>query len=103
MAIGAAKAPWHYIFRSGEVSGINWRRPRGRGLRPISRYLDAKLGWGGVITGEFSVVEIPGGHSDMLLEPQVQLTAAKLAMCSRDLQQQVGWNDRGGCRATQEC
>jgi oxalate---CoA ligase len=57
-----------------------------RGLRAISRYLDAKLGWGSVIAGEFSVVEIQGGHGDMFLEPQVQLTAAKLASYLRDLQ-----------------
>jgi acyl-CoA synthetase (AMP-forming)/AMP-acid ligase II/thioesterase domain-containing protein/acyl carrier protein len=50
-----------------------------RSLRPISRYLDAKLGWGGVITGELDVVEIQGGHDDMFYEPQVQRVAAELA------------------------
>jgi acyl-CoA synthetase (AMP-forming)/AMP-acid ligase II/thioesterase domain-containing protein len=55
-----------------------------RSLRPISRYLDEKLGWSGLIAGEFNVVEIQGGHSDMLCEPQVQNTAAKMAECLRD-------------------
>jgi thioesterase domain-containing protein len=49
-----------------------------RSLRAISRYLDWKLGWGDVIVGEFDVVEIQGGHGDMLGEPQVQCTAANL-------------------------
>src|SRR5215467_920074 len=50
-----------------------------RSLRAISRYLDWKLGWDGVIAGEFDVVEIQGGHRDMFNEPEVQRTAATLA------------------------
>ena len=50
-----------------------------RSLRPITKYLDETLGWGGFIAGEFNIVEIQGGHSDMLCEPQIQKTAAKLA------------------------
>src|SRR5262249_8068599 len=50
-----------------------------RSLRPISRYLDCKLGWGGVITGEFDVVEVRGDHGDMFDEPEVRRTAATLA------------------------
>ena len=50
-----------------------------RSLRAISRYLDWKLGWGDVTAGEFDVVEIRGGHGDMLEEPQVQSTARNLA------------------------
>jgi acyl-CoA synthetase (AMP-forming)/AMP-acid ligase II/thioesterase domain-containing protein/acyl carrier protein len=49
-----------------------------RSLRAVSKYLDWKLGWAGVIAGDFDVVEIPGGHEDML-GPQVQCTAVKLA------------------------
>jgi hypothetical protein len=56
-----------------------------RSLRAISRYLDANLGWDSVITGEFDVIEIQGGHEDMFDEPQVQRTAAKLAACLQDL------------------
>jgi thioesterase domain-containing protein len=56
-----------------------------RSLRPISRYLDAKLGWGSVIAGEFDVVEIQGGHDDMFYEPQVQRVAAELAACLRSV------------------
>jgi hypothetical protein len=40
-----------------------------RSLRAISKYLDWKLGWGSVITGEFNVIESEGGHSDMFNEP----------------------------------
>jgi thioesterase domain-containing protein/acyl carrier protein len=50
-----------------------------RGLRPISRYLDWRLGWGGVIKGPVDVVEVEGGHSDMFDEPGVRRTAAALA------------------------
>lgn len=50
-----------------------------RSLRPVSRYLDEKLGWGSAIVGEFSVVEIQRGHEDMFCEPQVQRVAAELA------------------------
>jgi acyl-CoA synthetase (AMP-forming)/AMP-acid ligase II/thioesterase domain-containing protein/acyl carrier protein len=55
-----------------------------RSLRAISRYLDWQLGWGGVIAGEFDVVEIQGGHGDMFDEREVQRTAAKLAAYLRD-------------------
>jgi oxalate---CoA ligase len=55
-----------------------------RSLRPISRYLDEKLGWSGLIAGEFNVVEIQGGHMDMFCELQVQNTAAKMVECLRD-------------------
>jgi len=34
-------------------------------------YLDRKLGWAGVITGERDVVEIQGGHGDMLDGPRL--------------------------------
>jgi acetoacetyl-CoA synthetase len=50
-----------------------------RSLQAITRYLDWKLAWGGVIAGEFDIVESRGGHSQMLDEPEVQRTAAKLA------------------------
>jgi thioesterase domain-containing protein len=56
-----------------------------RGFRAVSRHLDAKLGWSSVISGEFNVVEIQGGHGDMLCEPGVQHTAAELAACLQDL------------------
>jgi len=55
-----------------------------RSLRAISKYLDWKLGWGGVIAGELDVVEIQGGHDDMFNEPGVQRTAATLAAYLRD-------------------
>jgi thioesterase domain-containing protein/acyl carrier protein len=45
----------------------------------ISRYLDAKLGWGRLIAGEFDVVEVQSEHDDMFDEPQVQHVAAELA------------------------
>jgi thioesterase domain-containing protein len=55
-----------------------------RSLRAIGKYLDWKLGWGGVITGELDVVEIEGGHDDMFNEPGVQRTAAALTAYLRD-------------------
>jgi oxalate---CoA ligase len=49
-----------------------------RSLRAISTYLDWKLGWGALINGELDVLEVQGGHSDMLDEPQVRATAVGL-------------------------
>jgi thioesterase domain-containing protein/acyl carrier protein len=69
-----------------------------RSLRPISKYLDETLGWGGLIAGELNVVEIRGGHSDMLCEPQVQDTAAKLAAYLRAAvpsRKAASYGDRG--------
>jgi oxalate---CoA ligase len=57
-----------------------------RSLRASSRYLGWDLGWSGVITGEFDVIESQGGHGDMFDEPEVQRTAAKLATYLRDHQ-----------------
>jgi thioesterase domain-containing protein len=54
-----------------------------RSRRAISRYLDAELGWGSLIVGEFDVVEVQSDHDDMFDEPQVQRVAAELAACLR--------------------
>jgi len=59
-----------------------------RSLRAVSKYLDWNLGWADVIPGELDVVEIQGGHGDMLDGPQVERTAVKLAAYLRDPQQQ---------------
>jgi thioesterase domain-containing protein/acyl carrier protein len=50
-----------------------------RSRRAISGYLDAKLGWGRLIAGEFDVVKVETDHDDMFDEPQVQHVAAELA------------------------
>jgi thioesterase domain-containing protein len=55
-----------------------------RSLRAVSKYLDWKLGWAGVIVGKLEVVEIQGGHGDIIDGPQVKCTADKLSECLGD-------------------
>ena len=55
-----------------------------RGLRAVSKYLDWNLGWADLIVGELNVIEIQGGHGDMLDGPQVVCTAVKLARYLND-------------------
>jgi hypothetical protein len=50
-----------------------------RSRRAISGYLDAKLGWGHLVAGEFDVVVAESDHDAMFDEPQVQHVAAELA------------------------
>jgi len=69
-----------------------------RSLRAISKYLDETLGWGKLIVGELRVIQIEGGHGDMLAEPQVRHTADALAACLRDLQEQDTGADH--CRSS---
>ena len=57
-----------------------------RSLRAISKYLDETLGWGDLIAGELRVIQIEGGHGDMLDGPQVRHTADVLGGCLRTLQ-----------------
>ena len=44
----------------------------------IERYSDPLLGWGSRTTGNVRVWDIPGGHSSMLQEPNVQVLAARV-------------------------
>jgi FkbH-like protein len=44
----------------------------------IDRYSDPLLGWGKRATGEVVVYDMPGGHSSMLQEPNVEVMAEKL-------------------------
>jgi FkbH-like protein len=44
----------------------------------IDRYSDPLLGWGKRVTQEVVVYDMPGGHSSMLQEPNVEVMAEKL-------------------------
>ena len=44
----------------------------------IERYSDPLLGWGPRTTGDVRVCDIPGGHSSMLQEPNVQVLATRM-------------------------
>ena len=57
-----------------------------RTLRPGGRQRDAKAGWDQLAMGPLDVVEIPGDHRDMFLEPQVATTAAALDAALREAQ-----------------
>jgi thioesterase domain-containing protein/acyl carrier protein len=50
-----------------------------RTLRPGGRQREASAGWTELARGRLDIVEIPGDHRDMFLEPQVGNTAARLS------------------------
>ena len=47
------------------------------------RFRDTRLGWGSLAVGRLEVVEMPGGHQDMLVEPAVGRLAEKLSEAMR--------------------
>jgi thioesterase domain-containing protein len=51
----------------------------------IERYEDPLLGWGRRVKGDVLVHDVPGGHSSMLQEPNVQVLAEQLQMAIEDV------------------
>jgi thioesterase domain-containing protein len=51
----------------------------------IERYEDPLLGWGRRAKGDVVVHDVPGGHSSMLQEPNVQVLAEQLQMAIDDV------------------
>ena len=49
--------------------------------RPIGRYHDLALGWGELATGGVDVHSVHGGHSDLLVLPQVAHLSRQLKKC----------------------
>jgi amino acid adenylation domain-containing protein len=49
--------------------------------RPTRKYYEPLLGWGELAAGGVEVVEVPGHHSTMILEPYVRFLAEKLRAC----------------------
>jgi thioesterase domain-containing protein/acyl carrier protein len=47
--------------------------------RPEGAPKDPLLGWAGLLTGKFEVCEVPGDHSQIFAEPNVDVMAAKLS------------------------
>ena len=46
--------------------------------QPLGSYIDAELGWNGLLQGGLDICEMPGDHDDMFLEPHVELLAKEL-------------------------
>ncbi|MBW4493514.1 MAG: amino acid adenylation domain-containing protein [Oscillatoria princeps RMCB-10] len=49
--------------------------------RPTRKYYDPLLGWGELAAGGVEVVEVPGHHKTLILEPYVRFLAEKLRAC----------------------
>ena len=45
---------------------------------------DLRLGWGSVVAGPVDVCVVPGTHTSILMEPNVQILAEKLSHCLRE-------------------
>ncbi len=54
-----------------------------RSARPKGMFYDAQYGWGG-LSSQLGIVEIPGDHRDVFLEPGVRILAAKLGASLAD-------------------
>lgn len=49
--------------------------------RPTRKYFDPLLGWGELVAGGVEIVEVPGHHKTLILEPRVRILAQKLREC----------------------
>jgi thioesterase domain-containing protein len=55
---------------------------------PACRYFDFYASWDGVVTGDFEVHKIAGGHQSMFYEENVEVVASKLRACLSAVQEQ---------------
>jgi hypothetical protein len=46
-----------------------------------AEYLDARLGWGGIIRGRLDIQEVSGDHDTILQEPHIGMLAGLLETC----------------------
>ncbi|MCT7951052.1 amino acid adenylation domain-containing protein [Ancylothrix sp. C2] len=49
--------------------------------RPTKNSYDPLLGWGDLVAGGMEIVEVPGHHSTMIVEPRVRFLAAAIKNC----------------------
>ncbi len=49
--------------------------------RPTRKYYEPDLGWGEIAAGGVEIVEVPGHHKTLILEPRVRVLAEKLREC----------------------
>lgn len=49
--------------------------------RPTSKYHDPYMGWGELAGGGMEIVEVPGHHKTLILEPRVRFLAESLQQC----------------------
>lgn len=49
--------------------------------RPTRKYFDPLMGWGELVAGGVEIVEVPGHHKTLILEPRVRILAKKLREC----------------------
>jgi thioesterase domain-containing protein len=62
------------LFRATQGTGVIDDAPS------IELYEDPLLGWGKRVSGKLAVIEVPGGHSSMLQEPNVQVLALRMSL-----------------------
>jgi thioesterase domain-containing protein len=87
-ALGGVPVRTTYLFaarryrpaRQLEGELVLFRATRGAGLDApfIEFFADPALGWGGRSSGGVSVIDVPGGHTSMLQEPNVRVLAERL-------------------------
>jgi amino acid adenylation domain-containing protein len=53
--------------------------------QPIGWWIDPKLGWGSLLTGELEIYDTPGHHHNMFSEAHVQIMAEKIRTCLQQL------------------
>ena len=71
------RALWSY--RSGPYPGrVTLFRTRGQ---PFLCSFDPQFGWGGLAAGGVEVVNVPGAHEKIFMEPHVRTLSAKLRHC----------------------
>jgi aspartate racemase len=63
--------------------------------RPTRKYYEPLLGWGELASGGVEVVEVPGHHKTMILEPYVRFLAEKLRACLDKAQAEESQTDVG--------
>lgn len=66
-------------------------------------YYEPDLGWGGLATGGVQIVEVPGSHHSLLMEPHVRTLAEQLRVCldraqANALAANHQPNDKASCR-----
>ncbi len=49
--------------------------------RPTRKYFDPLMGWGELVAGGVEIVEVPGHHKTLILEPRVRILAERLREC----------------------
>ncbi len=50
----------------------------------FDHHMEIKMGWHGLVTGSFDLIDVPGGHISMLADPFVETLATRLAVAHEE-------------------